>query len=409
MPTITEKTSLKDLIHQAIEEYSFYEDTLKFLKSNLNALENNLKSTNMKWVGTDQEKNDLQKKTEQIKLLQPELNDINGRTVSMRILENIKTVLNVIGISIVGLFKWNKIVGILALVVLLFLLIKFTAVTVILIIIWLGFDIGKIIMSLKNQNEAEQEHVEEVRASLSDVRQEIKNVEGKNLGYQQRATYLKQMITSQKTNIDNFKSDFDQQIKSYRLALALFPATFQNNLDRLIHSYAIVADGAADNWKEASAIVRSEEHLDKIDNTLKESMSTINQSVRESTQSQMLSAIKIVSAIDENTGQIDEQTKELKKVVETQSEDLKNSFNDGIKSAIKGQTDVLKSSIGDVNEREQDIAQKVEQQGRRITNSLNFQTEINTLLSTGNSMVAMATMERLVQNHPLNKFERDLL
>lgn len=131
------------------------------------------------------------------------------------------------------------------------------------------------------------------------------------------------MITSQKANIDKFKSDFDQQIRRYRLALALFPATFQNNLDRLIHSYAIVADGAADNWKEASAIVRSEEHLDKIDNTLKESMSMINQSVRESTQSQMLSAIKIVSAIDENTGQIDEQTKELKKVVETQSEDLK--------------------------------------------------------------------------------------
>ncbi|BAP86178.1 hypothetical protein LOOC260_116710 [Paucilactobacillus hokkaidonensis JCM 18461] len=409
MTTITEKTSLKDLIHQAIEEYSFYEDTLKFLKSNLNALENNLKSTNMKWVETDQEKIDLQGKAKQIKFLQPELNDINGRTVSMRILENIKTVINVIGISIVGLFKWNKIVGILALVVLLFLLIKFTAVTVILIIIWIGFDIGKIIMSFKNQNQDEQEHVEEVRASLSDVRQEIKNVEEKSLGYQQRATYLKQMITSQKANIDKFKSDFDQQIRRYRLALALFPATFQNNLDRLIHSYAIVADGAADNWKEASAIVRSEEHLDKIDNTLKESMSMINQSVRESTQSQMLSAIKIVSAIDENTGQIDEQTKELKKVVETQSEDLKNSFNDGIKTAIEGQTDVLKSSIGDVNEREQDIAQKVEQQGHRITNSLNFQTEINTLLSTGNSVVAMATMERLAQNHPLNEFERNLL
>ncbi len=62
-----------------------------------------------------------------------------------------------------------------------------------------------------------------------------------------------------------------------------------------------------------------------------------------------------------------------------------------------------------MNEREQDIAQKVEQQGHRITNSLNFQTEINTLLSTGNSVVAMATMERLAQNHPLNEFERNLL
>ncbi|RRG10636.1 MAG: hypothetical protein DUD32_01465 [Lactobacillus sp.] len=406
MDALEPNTALKDWIHQSISELSYYQKTESFMEANLAQLKKQVKPLNLEQASASQHVIDCERQLDKTEKLNPDLVDqsVDGIEVAKKVVSGVG--MGVIG-SIAGIFyglfqllKANIIVGIIGIVVLFFIVTHLVGLmgNIILLLFIVAIAIALYqIFKMKKENAAELARVRAELAKLQEYRKNLADAKDFEEEIQQKRQGLATMIDHQETHIQEFMAEFKKALQNKKLNLGLLPETFQTNEQRLLHAYVIIQDGAAKNWQETAAIVRNEEHLDKISDALTQQMTQLQQQIKDIANENMLQLVQINEAIDKNTGAIIDQTKTLKQSIEENT------------NAVQQQTQKLNQTVTEQTQQIKRNTQELQRQGKNITNAVNFQTGIDFLIGSGQLYVANATMERFYRKCPMSSLEQELL